>query len=62
MVTENFLVTKRFLFVKSSSGYQVFNTKKKSWNSGNLNMKLPHFLKQSLRHGEGCYFVRTKTI
>lgn len=57
MVIENFLVTKRFLFLKSSNGYQVFNTKKISQNSGNVNMQLSYFLKQNLGHGEGFLFV-----
>lgn len=62
MIIENFLVTKRILFLKSSKWHQVFNTKKRSQNSSNLNMQLLYFSKQSSRHGKGCYFVRTKTI
>lgn len=62
MIIENFLVTKRVLFLKSSKWHQVFNTKKRSQNSSNLNMQLLYFSKQSSRHGKGCYFVRTKTI
>lgn len=62
MMIENFLVTTRILFLKSSKWHQVFDTKKRSQNSSNVNIELTFFSKQSLRHGEGFYFVRTKTI
>ena len=62
MVIENFLVTKRISFLKRSNWHQMFHTKKRNQNSSNLNVQLPYFSKQSLRHGEGCYFVRIKTI